>query len=565
MSATPSTLWKRWQSHAARRPEREAIVHVRAGLPPIRIPWSTLVGDARLMAAQLAARGVDPGDVCALMLRHHPQFYALYLGVVARGAIPAVLAYPNSRLHPDKLMRGLHGMARTSGLRWVLTERELERTIAPLVTAAGSTVRGILLPWEWDATTASSVDGELGHAQPESPCLLQHSSGTTGLQKAVVLSHAAVLGHIEHYAQAIAADETDKVVSWLPLYHDMGLIAAFHLPLALGLPVVQLDPFEWIAAPYLLVEAFHSERATLCWLPNFAYNFMTDRVRDEDIAGMDLASVRMLINCSEPVRSDSHERFLDRFAAIGLRAEALSAAYAMAETTFAITQSAPGKRARELSVSREALARGTAIATTEPNQRRCVSSGAPIRDCSVRVVDADGNTLGAGQVGELWLQSPSMFDGYRNQPEMTRTALQDGWYRSGDLGFVLEGEVFVIGRKKDIIIVAGKNLSPEDIEDVCSAVPGVLAGRVVAFGIDDVVQGTELVCVVAETELVDSAARRDLRLSIVKAAMAIDVTVQRVELAPPRWLIKSSSGKLSRQDNRARLLAGELPADRNPP
>ena len=553
------TLWQRWTRHADERPSAEAIVHYRAEQAPVRLTWSELVAAAGTAANRLHTLGVRKGDVCALVLRHHAELYPAYLGVCALGAIPAILAYPNARLHPDKFVAGLSGMARRSGLDYLLTERELEPVIRPLVMGSGATVRGLLFPLEWNVLAEPAPLPAVPGARSHEPCLLQHSSGTTGLQKAVVLSHAAVLDHVDRYAEAIELSSSDKVVSWLPLYHDMGLIAAFHLALARSIPLVQLDPFEWVLAPGLLLQALHEERGTLSWLPNFAYNLLADRVRDDDIEGVRLEHTRLLVNCSEPVRHDSHSRFFERYRARGLAEGTLSACYAMAETTFAVTQTRPGERARVLMLDRAALKEGRAVlAGDETLARACVSSGYPLRGCRVRVVGAEGEELGSGRTGELWIRSESMFDGYRNAPEETARSMVDGWYRSGDLGFEWEGEIYVTGRVKDIIIHAGKNLFPEDIEDAVSRVPGVIPGRVVAFGIDDASTGTEAVCVIAESELTDVRPRKTLELAILKAAMAIDVTLGRVVLAPPRWLVKSSSGKLSRKTNKERLLEGEL-------
>jgi acyl-CoA synthetase (AMP-forming)/AMP-acid ligase II len=337
----------------------------------------------------------------------------------------------------------------------------------------------------------------------------------------------------------------------------MGLIAAFHLPLACGVPVVQLSPLEWVSAPVLLLQAISRERATTCWLPNFAYNLMADRTRDEDLDGVRLDGLRLLVNCSEPVRDESHERFARRFAPLGLRAEALGACYAMAETTFAVTQTPPGRRARTLVVDRAGLARGAVLpAADAADGRVCVSSGPAIAGCQVRIVDDAGRDLPPGKVGEIAIRSTSLFDGYRNYPEKTAEVLRDGWYHSGDLGFLHEGECFVIGRKKDLIIVAGNNVSPEDVEDAVGRVEGVLPGRVVAFGTEDERAGTEILCVVAETATAEGPALRALRTAILRAGMAIDVTISRVYLAPPRWLIKSSSGKPARAANRTRALDG---------
>lgn len=532
-------------------------MHWYAEEPPVRFTWAGLVSAARGAAALLAEHGISRGDVCALILRHRSEFYPLYLGLSALGAIPAVLAYPNARLHADKFVHGLSGMARRSGLDWLLTERDLEPIVGPLVKGTQSSIRSLLFPLEWGL--GGSTNAVLPEVEPSEPCLLQHSSGTTGLQKGVVLSHRAVLGHLDHYREAISLRPGDKVVSWLPLYHDMGLIAAFHLSLAAGVPLIQLDPFEWVLAPGILLDAMSRERGTVAWLPNFAYNLMADRVRDDDIEGVRLDHVRLLVNCSEPVRADSHERFATRFAPLGLKGGALSACYAMAETTFAVTQTPAGTRANELRVDREALARGQIhLASADAAARPCVSSGHPIRGCQVKVVDPNGSTVSAGTVGEIWVRSESMFDGYRNAPTETESAFQDGWYKSGDLGFSWEGELYVTARMKDIIIVAGKNLFPEDIEDVVGAVPGVLPGRVVAFSVDDVRAGTEAVGLIAETDAVDEKQRSILKLDIARAGMAIDVTIGQIHLAPARWLVKSSSGKPARHANRDRLLAGAL-------
>jgi acyl-CoA synthetase (AMP-forming)/AMP-acid ligase II len=348
----------------------------------------------------------------------------------------------------------------------------------------------------------------------------------------------------------------DKIASWLPLYHDMGLIAAFYLPLVYGVPVVQLSPIEWVSAPVSLLQQVSRERATACWLPNFAYNLLADRTRDEDLEGVRLDSLRLLVNCSEPVRAESHAKFARRFERWGLRPGALTACYAMAETTFAVTQTRPGAPARPLAVDRGELARGNVVPVADPAAGRvCVSSGAPISGCQVRIVDDARRDLPPGRVGEIAITSVSLFDGYRNYPEKTAAVLQDRWYYSGDLGFLHEGECFVIGRKKDLIIVAGNNVSPEDVEDAVGQVPGVLPGRVVAFGADDERNGTESLCVVAESPLESPAEQRALRVAILQAGMAIDLTISRVYLAPPRWLIKSSAGKPARATNRQRALA----------
>jgi acyl-CoA synthetase (AMP-forming)/AMP-acid ligase II len=277
---------------------------------------------------------------------------------------------------------------------------------------------------------------------------------------------------------------------------------------------------------------------------------------EDDLDGIRLESLRMLINCSEPVRAESHEKFLSRFAPFGLRKDALAACYAMAETTFAATQTPPGRDANQIFIAREALSSGVIrLASPGETGRACVSSGAPISGCDLRVLDDDGNALPENRVGEIAIRSVSLFDGYHNNPEKTEEVLKDGWYFSGDYGFLHAVEYYIIGRKKDIIIFAGKNIYPEDIEDVVGQVEGVLPGRVVAFGVEDDSTGTEQICVVAESQADGDAERKRLRMEIIRAGMGIDVTISKVYLPPPRWLIKSSAGKPARKANMDRAVA----------
>jgi acyl-CoA synthetase (AMP-forming)/AMP-acid ligase II len=264
------------------------------------------------------------------------------------------------------------------------------------------------------------------------------------------------------------------------------------------------------------------------------------------------------VNCSEPVRAASHELFAETFRNCGLNPNALGASYAMAETTFAATQTPPGRQAPSVSARRLALAAGRFVpAEAGDDLRVCVSSGVPIAGCEVRIVNADGEGLPDGMIGEVWVRSKSLFSGYRNHADETRKALTGGWYHTGDLAFCWNSNLFVTGRLKDLIIVAGKNLYPEDIEDAVSAVDGVIPGRVAAFGIEDLRSGTEQICVLVETSAPDST-HRQIRTAILKAGLALDVTLGQVVLLPPRSLFKTSSGKICRKTNRERLLEGTL-------
>jgi len=553
------TMWHRWCDNAAKSPDSVAIIHWKAGEAPRRWSWGELIRTAELYSAALTIGGVKRGDVCAIIAKHNPLLYPVYLGCVCAGAIPAILAYQNPRLHPEKFREGLLGMGKRSGLDWILTERGLENILQPVLGTGRSTIRGLQFPFEGNeylSGIASDAARRAVHEMNESdPLLLQHSSGTTGLQKPVLLNHRAVLEHVKEYGKFLRVSQTDKVVSWLPLYHDMGLIAAFYLPLTLGIPTVQIDPFEWVLAPSLLLEAMSVERGTITWLPNFAFSMMADKIQEEDLDGVTLDSCRMVISCSEPVRYRDQEKFFERFAPRGLRRESLSSCYAMAETTFAVTQTPPGRDPVTLAVDADALSKGIVRpATVTSTTRFCVSSGELIPGCRIRIVDEEFSDLEDRRVGEILIKSPSMFDGYRNYPEKTAAAIRDGWYLSGDLGFRDGAEYYVIGRKKDIVIVAGNNIYPEDVEAALSELDGVIPGRVIAFGEEDADFGSERLSVVAETVLTDEAERRQLRMAILKAGMEIAVSITNVYLVPPRFLVKSSAGKPSRSATRERVL-----------
>src|SRR5664280_1560843 len=552
------TVWSRWEENARIAPVKDAIVHWIAGEEPFRWSFKELLKTANTFSIQLRNQGIKPNQVCAIIIRHNRFFYPLYMGIVGTGAIPAVLAYPNPRLHPDKFREGIRGISKRSGLDWIFTESSLEPILTPLLV--NSTIKGMHFPLEWDLTFRDAgIESELNEIRKNregtDPFLLQHSSGTTGLQKPVLLSNRAVLEHVDNYAEAINFSKEDKIVSWLPFYHDMGLIAAYHLPLAFGITSIQIDPFEWVLAPSLLLEAVSKEKGTVTWLPNFAYNMMADKIPDDELEGFNLDSWRLVINCSEPVRHESHVRFFNRFKSYNFKQTALSACYAMAETTYAVTQTIPGTIPIELSLDRQKLALGLVETTEDMGKARiCASSGKVIKGCHVRIVDENRKDLHFGKVGEIAFSSVSMFDGYRNYPEKTATVLEDGWYYSGDYGFVYNDEYYVIGRKKDIVIVAGNNIYPEDVEDTVSKVEGVMPGRVVAFGSDDETLGTEVLAILAETNLETHDDKKHLKVRIQEAGLKNDIAISKVYLVPVRWLIKSSAGKPSRKANKERIM-----------
>jgi acyl-CoA synthetase (AMP-forming)/AMP-acid ligase II len=449
-------------------------------------------------------------------------------------------------------MRSMAELARLSGVRAILTTDAFAPELSGHVPC----------PVYGSEQLAASIiesdirDFTLHVPAPDEIAFLQHSSGTTGLQKGVALAHGAVLNQVASYGDAIALNGQDVIVSWLPLYHDMGLIAGFVMPLVQGVPLVLMSPFDWVQHPALLFRAIHDYRGTLCWLPNFAYNHCALRIRQRDAEGLSVSSMRMFVNCSEPVRHDSHQLFLERFAANGIKPEMLAVSYAMAENTFGVTQTPPGLAARLDVVDRVDLQNRHArpLSLHHPNAEARVSCGPPIAGTSVKVVNESGGELPERRVGEIAIRSDCMLTGYYKRPDLE--PFKDGWYLTGDMGYVAEGEVYIVGRSKDLIINAGKNIYPQDIEAIVNEVPGVHAGRAVAFGVPDEREGTELVAVVAEVESHDLRERKQIATAIRQAVVRQSmVTVSYVHLVDAHWLIKTSSGKIARAANRDKWLA----------
>jgi acyl-CoA synthetase (AMP-forming)/AMP-acid ligase II len=295
----------------------------------------------------------------------------------------------------------------------------------------------------------------------------------------------------------------------------------------------------------------------LCWLPNFAYNHCARRIRQRDNEGLSLASMRLFINCSEPVRYESHQMFLERFAANGVTNEMLAVSYAMAENTFAVTQTPLGQAAHLEVVDRIELEQkrfAKPVERDHPNAQIRVSCGPAIANTAMKIIDEAGNTLPDRAVGQVVVQSDCMLSEYYKRPDLQ--PFQDGWYRTGDMGYIADGEVYIVGRLKDLIINAGKNIYPQDIEAIVNTVPGVYPGRAVVFGVADEREGTELIGVVAEVTVEDPLERKHLaaqiRNTVAKQSM---VTVTYVHLVGERWLIKTSSGKIARAANREKWRA----------
>ncbi|MEO7649872.1 MAG: AMP-binding protein, partial [Bryobacteraceae bacterium] len=380
---------------------------------------------------------------------------------------------------------------------------------------------------------------------------LQFSGGTTGAQKAVVVTGGMLAHQLDRLRGVLNFSERDGIVSWLPMYHDMGLIACLWFPLWNAAPSLQIGAGEWLLKPELLFEYLDRMHATFCWLPNFAFSYLAQR-REDMTGAYSLGHVRGWINCSEPVRQRSMQAFAGEFGKWGVSCDALQASYAMAENVFAVTQSPLGAPVR--TIPRPAL--GIAPPAYEAGGDVLVSSGRALPDMDLRIVDASGLERPAGEPGEIQIRTPSLFAGYWGRDGFRTSSLSaDGWYGTGDYGLVEGGELFVIGRIKDIVIVGGQNIFPEDVESLAGRLPGVYPGRVVAFGVEDEQLGTESLAVVAELRgEFNPKAAAALELEIRKQVLAaIGVAPRFVAAKPERWIVKSTAGKISRRETRERF------------
>jgi len=583
MPAAALTLAQRLREHWSQTPDRPALHLVYPKQADQTLTYAALGQGAAGFARAYAQAGLEPGEVVVLILPHGPELVLAFWGAVLAGVAPAIMPFLTEKLSPEKYRQELAALVAITRPAAIVTYSEF----APEVAAAlgtDSSVRRVLIAADIAPDPAPDFSALAGlKREPSDLALLQHSSGTTGLQKGVALSHQAIFNQLAAYTTALRLSAADVIVSWLPLYHDMGLIAGFVMPVVSGVPLVLLSPFDWVRAPYRLMQAVTRYRGTLTWLPNFAFNFCAQKTRDRDLQGVDLSSWRAVINCSEPMRWESHQVFADRFAAYGLRPEALATCYAMAENVFAVTQGGltgpvtvdeidrraliTEQVARPVSASRAANGDSGA-----PERVRMLSAGRPLPNVRVRVLDDARNDLPERHVGELALQSDCLLTGYFHRDDATAQAFHEGWYLTGDLGYVADGEVYVSGRRKDLIIVGGKNVYPQDLETLAGEVPGVHPGRVVAFGVFNAEAGTEDVVLVAEVDDADLTAGADAdgaelaRNALTDAVRQYinrgsDVAVRQVYLVGPRWVLKTSSGKVARAANREKYLAEQAAAN----
>jgi acyl carrier protein len=556
--AEAQTLVEALEYHVERQPERLSVL-LYEGENERRISYRELWSGALAYAARLAAQGVGPGQTVAIMLPTSREYLFCFYGTLLAGGVPVPL-YPPARLATieDHMTRHV-AVLKSAGASVMVTIPEA-KPLAWLLRAQVESLRAVLVPADFpaEAPEFAPVRGRGGHI-----AFLQYTSGSTGNPKGVVLTHANLLANVRAMAKAARATTEDVFVSWLPLYHDMGLIGGCFATMYCGFPVVLMSPLAFLSRPSQWLRAIHRHRGTISGGPNFCYELCLRRIDDAELDGVELSSWRFAFNGAEPVSPETMSAFEARFAQWGLRAP-IAPVYGLAEASVGLAFTPPGEPRRVDLLDREAFTRtGRAVPARDddPAPLKVVGCGYALPDHGLRVVDAAGLELPDCSEGQLQFRGPSATSGYYRSPEPTRRLFSGEWLNTGDRAYMSQGMVYITGREKDIIIKGGRNISPYELEEAVGDLPRIRRGCVAVFGSVERTSGAERVVVLAETRSRDTALDEELRHRINELAVSlIGGPVDDVVLAPPHTVPKTSSGKIRRAAARDYYERGPGPA-----
>jgi 1-acyl-sn-glycerol-3-phosphate acyltransferase len=541
------------------------------------ITFGELYERSSAVAADLRQRGLETGQTVAIMLPTCADFFFTFAGVLLAGGIPVPIYPPFRADRIAEYATRQSNILRNAEAGFLMTWRQAEN-LAKLLQPQVPTLRQVLNvqklgivaaePKTTGAKTPASgtkqwraVEHLSHHARGGDIALLQYTSGSTGDPKGVVLTHANLLANIRSIISGMHVQASDVCVSWLPLYHDMGLIGAWFVPIFTGVRLVVMSPLAFLSRPERWLRAIQRHRATISPAPNFAYELCVRKIADKDLQGLDLSSWRAATNGAEPVRAETLERFATRFAPYGFRRDALMPVYGLAEGSLAVSVPPVGLGYKVDRIDRaqfESEGRAVPVGSSDVAALEFVNAGKPLPSVDVRFVDADGRDVGERQQGRLWFRGPAATSGYYHNEAATRDLVREGdWLDSGDLGYWGDGELYITGRAKDMIIKAGRNLYPHEVEEIAGRVAGVRTGCVVAFGAPDERTGTERLIVAAE--LRDAARAKRIEDEIARAVTdAMGMPPDVIALLPPQSIPKTSSGKLRRSETRRLFLEGKL-------
>ncbi len=544
--------------HAARHPDRAHLRLYSDEDDGEILTYGELKDEATAVAKGLRQSDLQPGEAVVVMLPTSRAYFASFVGILLAGGVPAPIYPP---LRPSQIEDHLRRHARiveNCRARHMVVEDQA-RPVARLLQSQVETLRFVTTPGEL-AAKGAEAEIDLPLRKARDIALLQYTSGSTGTPKGVVLTHANLLANIRSMAQAMKVGSEDVFVSWLPLYHDMGLIGAWLGSLVHAVHLVIMPPLAFLARPQRWLMAIHRYRGTLSAAPNFAYELCLKRIPDEALQDLDLSAWRVACNGAEAVSPQTVERFCARFAACGFRREAMMPVFGLAESSVGLAFPPLDRGPLIDRIDRKVLmSDGQAVPAAEADATalRFVACGRPIPGHQIRVVDDAGRELPERAEGRLQFRGPSATAGYLRNPDKTRELFDGDWLETGDLAYVAEGDVYVTGRTKDIVIHAGRNIYPEELEEAVGDLPGVQKGNVAVFGSTDPETGTERLVVLAETRKRASQDQAAIRAKITDLAVDLVGTPPNdIVLAPPRTVLKTSSGKIRRAASRELYEAG---------
>ena len=552
-SETPeqaTTLPEVLEWHVRRHPDRPHIVLQDEQGSERVVTYAELDQAARAIGAGLIERGLEPGRAAAIMLPTGVEYFYSFFGILLAGGIPVPI-YPPARASQleDHLQR--HAGILSNALTQILITVPQAKALSLLLKPKVSTLKHVVTPAELMRPGAGAT---APRARPQDVAMLQYTSGSTGNPKGVVLTHANLLINIRCMGRALRVTPADVFVSWLPLYHDMGLIGAWMGSLIYGFKYPVMSPLTFLSRPERWLRTIHRHGGTLSGGPNFCYELCLRRIQDADVEGLDLSTWRFAFNGAEPVSPDTMAAFTQRFARYGFRAEAMAPVYGLAEATLGVAFPPPLRGPRLDRVDRERFARGGRAVPVPPEHEDTltfVACGYPIPGHQLRVVDDTDRELPEREEGHIQFSGPSVTGGYHRNPEATRDLLRGEWMNTGDYGYVAEGDIHITGRIKDTIIRAGRNIHPYELEEAVGNLEGIRKGCVAVFGSRDPKAGTEKIVVLAETRETDAARREALRGSINDLAVAvIGMAPDDIVLAAAGTVLKTSSGKIRRTASR---------------
>lgn len=539
------------------------------------ITYGKLLESSLHVAQGLRDLGLKNNETVAIMLPTMPAFFYVFFGTLLAGGIPVPI-YPPFKAHMiEAYAKTEAGILANAEVRLLVTFDQAEKLSLLLKSFVPSlkhvtTVDSLVPSFETRAQHAFQDERKAFtpfHASADNFAFIQYTSGSTSAPKGVLLTHANLLANIRAYGEAVKVVPEDVAVSWLPLYHDMGLIGMWLGSLYFGVPLILLTPFTFLNHPERWLWAIHYHRGTLSGAPNFAYDLCVRKIDPSLIEGLDLSSWRMAANGAEKIYPQTLEQFTKKFAAHGFKHEAMLPVYGLAESTVGLAISPLDRGFRIDRVERKAFEEERrAIPTSDKDQLSFVACGKAIVDHEIRIVDDQGQVLAERMIGNLQFRGPSSMQGYFNNPAATQAIYHDGgWLESGDLAYLADGEVFITGRRKDLIIKAGRNIYPVEIEEIVGQVNGVRQGCVAAFSVNEEQRVTEKLVVVAETRETDKTIREEISANINQAiGAALDLTADQVILVEPHTVPKTSSGKLQRAACKKLYLTGRLTRHHTP-